>query len=221
MAENQAPDSANNLGTTATEPDLPIESTGDRLLVLAAELFRERGYGATTTRELSSRLGVKKASLYHHISSKEDLLFEISVESLRRIGTAVRAACEAAPEDGRLSALIDAHLMVALADRDMHTTMLVEMRALSAGRKAEVLAKRDDYERYVEAVIEESQGAGRVRGDISPKYLTLALLNLLNWTIFWYDPEGDRTASEIATILRTVFLEGAGEKALEGLTPNV
>jgi len=184
-------------------------STADRLLVLAAELFREVGYGATTTRELSRRLGLQKASLYHHIDSKEDLLFDISIESLRRITAAVTAACEAAPPAARLEILIDTHLMTVLPDRDMHTTMLIEMRSLSAGRQAEVLAKRDAYEQYVESVIHEDQRAGRLRDDIATRYLTLALLNLLNWTIFWYTPDGDQSPTQIAAVLRSVFIDGA------------
>jgi AcrR family transcriptional regulator len=218
MQNDTALSGANYDGAIATETD-EVESTGDRLLVLAAELFRERGYGATTTRELSNRLGLKKASLYHHISSKEDLLFEISVESLKRISTVVQAACESVPEEQRLTALVDAHVMTALADRDMHTTMLVEMRALSPDRKAEVLAKRNAYEQYIESVIQVDQLAGRVRSDISPRYLTLSLLNLLNWTIFWYDPDGDFTLPEIVVILRTVFMEGVERRLPAPRTP--
>jgi TetR/AcrR family transcriptional regulator, cholesterol catabolism regulator len=184
------------------------ESTGDRLLALAAELFRQKGYGLTTTRELASRLGIQKASLYHHMRGKEDLLFAISMASLERISGAVTAVRDAAEPHERLPAMIMAHLETALQDQDMHTTMLIELRALSEERQKEVRAGRDAYQDLLRSVIDDDQSAGRLRADISAEYLTLSLLNLLNWTIFWFTPGGDRTAGELAEMMCTIFLDG-------------
>jgi TetR/AcrR family transcriptional regulator, cholesterol catabolism regulator len=183
--------------------------TADRLLQTAASLFRRKGYTASTTRELSDLLGIQKASLYHHIRGKEDLLLGISLESLKRIISSVAAAGSLVEPGKRLEAMIAAHVETSLRDRDMHLTMLVELRSLSTERREEVLRLRDRYESMVRTVISEEQQAGRIRADIDSKYLTLALLNLLNWTIFWFDPNGDRTASELGKILSTVFLDGS------------
>jgi TetR/AcrR family transcriptional regulator, cholesterol catabolism regulator len=184
------------------------EKIGDRLLVLAAALFREKGYSATTTRELAGQLGIQKASLYHHIRSKEDLLFEISVESLKQITETVSAARDNATPAGRLAAMIAAHLETALRDQDMHTTMLIELRCLSAPRQAQVRERRDAYQELLRGVIREDQAAGRLRTDIPAGYLTLSLLNLLNWTIFWYDSGGPRSASDLASMMSTIFADG-------------
>jgi AcrR family transcriptional regulator len=194
---------------SAGEPEGSEETTADRLLILAAELFRQKGYGLTTTRELASRLGIQKASLYHHMRGKEDLLFAISMESLRRITEAVTAARDSADADRRLHAMIMAHMETALRDQDMHTTMLIELRALSEERQKEVRAQRDAYQDLLRSVISDDQSAGRLRGDIGAEYLTLSLLNLLNWTIFWFTPGGDRTAGELAEMMCTIFLDGA------------
>lgn len=186
-------------------------ATADRLLQTAAALFREKGYAATTTRELSERLGIEKGSLYHHVRGKEDLLLSISVKSLRRIEEAVAAAAAAAEPAERLEAVIATHVQTALDDRDMHATMLIELRALSPERQREVLERREAYERMLEAVVREAQDAGRLRADIDAHHLTLALLNLLNWTIFWFDPTGEQSSAEIAAMLSAVFLDGARE----------
>jgi AcrR family transcriptional regulator len=194
---------------SAGEPEGSEETTADRLLVLAAELFRQKGYGLTTTRELASRLGIQKASLYHHMRGKEDLLFAISMESLRRITEAVTAARDSADADRRLHAMIMAHMETALRDQDMHTTMLIELRALSEERQKEVRAQRDAYQDLLRSVISDDQSAGRLRGDIGAEYLTLSLLNLLNWTIFWFTAGGERTIDELAAMMSTIFLDGA------------
>lgn len=190
---------------TTTEPDT---KTRERLLPAAAALFREKGYAASTTRELAELLGIRRASLYHHIHSKEDLLVAISVESLDHITLAVNGAARNSPPRTRLQAMIRAHIDTALRDQDMHTTMLIELRALSPERRADVLARRDNYQQLVRSLIIEQQQLGTIRDDIDSKLLTLALLNLLNWTIFWYKPEGALTPSELSTFLSDILLTG-------------
>ena len=185
------------------------EPTNERLVRIAASAFWRHGYDGTSTRELADELGIKKASLYHHIRGKEDLLHEISVRSLDHIAQATAAAVEQATEPERLSALVRAHVTTALTDRDMHATMLTELRAMSSDRRADVLERRKVYEGFIEDCVGREQQAGRLRADKSPRWLTLALLNLLNWTIFWYDPDGPLDPSEIADGLLDIYLNGA------------
>ena len=63
-----------------------------RLLGIAAELFRRKGFAQSTTRELAELLGLKKASLYYYVHSKQDLLYELCLESVRSIAHEVAAA---------------------------------------------------------------------------------------------------------------------------------
>jgi len=189
----------------------PRESvTIDKLVAAAAKLFREQGYAATTTRQLSSDLGIQRASLYHHIDSKEDLLYEVSSRSLDRIVAAGRRAVATALPEHQLRDLITAHLDVALRDQDLHATMLIELKHLSVERRRRVVEKRDQYETIVRELISDEQRAGRVRTDVTAQDLTLALLNLLNWTIFWYRPGGPSTREHLAQIYATIFIDGAG-----------
>jgi AcrR family transcriptional regulator len=195
--------------STVSQPTATEETTADRLLRTAAALFREKGYAATTTRELSERLHIQKASLYHHIRGKEDLLLAICLESLRRITAAVTSASADATPADRLRAMVIAHVHSALGDRDLHTTMLTDLRSLSATRQDEVRERRDAYERLFTDAVAVDQAEGRLRADIDARGLTLTLLNLLNWTIFWYDPNGSRSAGDIAAMLSAVFFDGA------------
>jgi len=104
------------------------ERTADRVLSEGARLFREQGYAAATTRELSRRLGINKASLYYHVAKKEDLLYQICMVAMTRIYEAVAAAVggETDPAE-RTRALINAYLQSTLNDLDMHATMMLEM----------------------------------------------------------------------------------------------
>lgn len=190
--------------------DEPRGSTSSRLLHTAAQLFWEKGFAGTSTRELSERLGIQKASLYHHIRSKDDLLFDISVKSLDDIQQAVVAAVESAPEESRLLAMVEAHLLTALTDRSMHATTLTEMRAMSSERRVNVRIRRDAYSRIIRDVLRDEQEAGRLRSDMDAHFLGLALLNLLNWTIFWYRADGEKSIPQLADDFHEIFVHGAG-----------
>jgi AcrR family transcriptional regulator len=184
-------------------------STRDRLLQSAASLFRTHGYAGATTRELASSLGIQSASLYHHMGKKEDLLFELSVSALETITKQVGAAALAAEPADRLRELIRAHLSAALAQPDAHAVMLLELRALSSERRAEVLGLRRAYQAHVERTLAEGQASNAIRTDMPARQLTLALLNLLNWTIFWYRPDGELSPESLADLFTRIFLEGA------------
>jgi AcrR family transcriptional regulator len=202
------------LPTASSSGDDPTlvgaEETRHRLLGIAADLFRRKGFARATTRELAGLLGLKKASLYHYVSSKQELLYEICIESLNTISEQVRRAIDQGPQPGRMLAVIRAHVETACRDQAMHAVMLIELRALAPERYTEVVEARSAYERQLRAVLEDEQEGGRLRGDVDCRYLTLMLLNLLNWTIFWYDPAGALSPRELADMLARQFIEGAG-----------
>lgn len=187
-------------------------ATAKELRDEAARLFWEKGYSATTTRELAQSLGMQKASLYYHINSKEDLLYDICVESLGNIRDAViRALADEGDPLTRLRAMIQAHVVSMLEDREKHATMLTELKALSPARRDEVVRLRDEYEGLVRGVISEGQEAGVLWQGASAKELELALLNLLNWTIFWYRSDGELSPESLAGLLERLYLEGIGQ----------
>jgi AcrR family transcriptional regulator len=181
-----------------------------RIFATAATLFRTKGYAQSTTRELAELLGLKKASLYHYVASKEDLLYAISIDSLQQIDANTAAAIASASPQDCFRELIRAHVTSALGNRDQHAVMLSELGSLSEARRLEVIKARDAYEKRVRDVIQGELAQGRLRTDIDVKYLALSLLNLLNWTIFWYQPGGSLEPEQLADMLATIFIEGAG-----------
>jgi AcrR family transcriptional regulator len=187
----------------------PEPTTAERLLAGAADLFGTQGYAGTSMREVAEAAGIRKPSLYHHISGKEELLFDICVESLRRLEAAVEDALAVSPEEERLVAVVRAHVVTSLADQSLHVVMLAEMRALSDARRAEVIARRDAYQRLIADVVLADVAAGRLRSDIDARYLALMLLNLVNWTIVWFRPDGGIRPQELGELLARLYLEGA------------
>jgi TetR/AcrR family transcriptional regulator, cholesterol catabolism regulator len=177
---------------------------------VGSRLFAENGYSETTTRQLSSAMGITNGTFYHHFRSKEDLLRRICERALDEITAAVRRAVTAADDPLMgLEALITTHVEVITRSRHLHTTMLIELRALHGEHRRAVVVARDRYSGLVRDVIRRAQLARAVRDDLDAGTLTLLLLNLLNWTIFWYEPDGPLQPQALAEQMRALFFEGA------------
>ena len=204
-----------------TDPYLPVvsnvedevqtdTSTVDRVLDTAARLFREEGYAATTTREIAATLGIRQASLYYHIASKEDLLYQIFVSSLKQFLTDVPRAVQKAegPLD-RIHVLIRVHVLTLLKHQGRNVTMLTELRSLSPRHRDEVVKLRERYANFVRSTLAEAQTAGEIRADIPPAYLSLALFNSLNWAARWFREDRDPPPEQLAELFFKLYMHGS------------
>jgi AcrR family transcriptional regulator len=190
----------------------------ERATTVAANLFARKGYDGTSTRELAEALGVTKGTFYHHFPSKEDLLMQICDESLTRISAAALEAMESAAGSlGRLESLVRQHVLTMLADQALHKTMLIELRSLSVPNYDRVVALRDAYSDVIRNAIGACQIEGTLDSSVDAHLLSLLLLNLLNWTIFWYQPTGEHSPEQIADASVATFFEGwLGEHSARG-----
>src|SRR5215469_18216121 len=172
----------NRTFSPAVDAPVPaLRSTPERVLDTAAALFWEKGYAATTTREIAAAVGIQQASLYYHVASKEGLLYQLCVSSMEQLLADVQAPVDHKTDPlDRSRALIGAHLATLLKHQVRHVTMLTELRALSRRHHAEVLGLRRKYADLVRSVLQEAQASGKIRTDVPSRYLYLALLNILN-----------------------------------------
>src|ERR671929_630018 len=88
---------------------------------LAPRLFAERGYQATSLADLAEELGVQKPSLYHHIASKADLLWEVAREGAEAFHAALDAVPENVAATERIRLALHAHLRVVSDQLDVAT----------------------------------------------------------------------------------------------------
>jgi len=170
---------------------------------VASDLFRERGYAATSIRDIARALSVQGGSLYAHVTSKEDVLWAIVDRAASRFEAAADAA-EAAAEARRpgdpaeaLAALVRAHVEVLTGDVDEAGVFVHEWRALDPEHRAVILARRDAYETRFRRRIAEGMAVGAF-GLTDPAIASSALLSALNGVATWYDPAGRLPADRIA-----------------------
>ena len=181
-----------------------------RALEAAVGLFSRKGYAATSTREVAKLLGIQKATLYYHVESKEDLLFAICQSSLTQFRNDVETAIRDIQDPlERVQTLICSHIESLLRDEAQHSTTFTEMHALSEERFDQIAKLRDAYENMVRSVLQEAQHAGVLRKDIEVKYLSLALLGLMNRVMVWHRRGGPLSPNQIGRLLSVLFLAGA------------
>ena len=192
--------------------------TVDRLLDTAAGMFWTKSYAATTTREIASALQIQQASLYYHIASKEDLLYQLCLSSVRQFLADTPAALNGVADPlERIGVLIHSHVHTLLKHQKRNATMLTELRSLSGRHRAEVVELREQYAHFVRSEIENAQRSGEIRSDISAKYLCLALLNMLNWSALWFREDQALSAEALAGLFARIFIQGVAPVEHRGL----
>ena len=174
----------------------------DDLLQRAAELFSERGYHATTMRDIAEAIGIRAPSLYAHIERKEDLLHGIVTAAATRFLAGVEAVrASSAPAATKLRDAMRAHVRVVADNLQGARVFHHEWRALSEPRRAEIQALRDRYEALWDQLIAELRPE-------DPGFARLLALSAANWTYVWYDPEGALSPEDVADRFTALLLGG-------------
>ncbi|HEU4333394.1 MAG TPA: TetR/AcrR family transcriptional regulator [Candidatus Eisenbacteria bacterium] len=167
----------------------------EEILRAALRAFRERGYHATTLDDIARRLGVRNTALYHYFPDKESILYECHRESLGELDR-ILAEARGLPEPGeRLRHVIREHVRV-MTDTLEGSPLAFEVKSLSPGRRSEIIAGRDRYERDVRRMVRGGIRAGTFRS-VDAKIAVFAILGAINWIARWYRPGGAMRAEEL------------------------
>jgi AcrR family transcriptional regulator len=166
---------------------------GSRRLILdtAARLLRSGGYHQTTLREIAEAVGIRKASLYHHFASKEEIVEAVVNDGVRFVHDAVVAALaemEGAPSRQRLEAAITAHLTALHGQRDYTTASFRVFTFGATPVPDSVRAARRAYEDVWRGLIAELQTAGALPPERSPDLMRYMILGAMNGSIDWFRP---------------------------------
>jgi AcrR family transcriptional regulator len=177
----------------------------EELFAAAAEIFWEKGYHATSMGDLAAAMQMGQSSLYHHIDSKETLLYEMSESSMRNITEAAASATSTDPEE-RLRDVISLHVGSLLHDRSRHATALIELRSLKPEQRKAMVDLRTNYDQLIDDTVSAVQtSTGRWPG-VPTRLVRLALLGMLNWTVFWYSEGGAESPASVAEAFSSIFL---------------
>jgi AcrR family transcriptional regulator len=163
----------------------------------AVSLFAERGFAATGIRDVGRAAGLNSATLYHYASGKEELLAGImraGLEELLRTGR--EAVAYGSDPAVQLARLVAAHVANEAVNPLTSRVTDTEVRALTGGNRAEIIALRDAYEALVAGVLERGARAGEFQvTDL--RVARLALVEMCNGVALWYRPDGRLSVPEL------------------------
>lgn len=184
--------------------------TSESIREVAAELFYEHGYEATSLRQIARQARLQVGSLYNHISGKEDLLVEIMVTIMNDLLACQRTALAGVDDPiEQLRVFVKTHIRFhAEHARDVFIGN-AELRSLSKANRKTVVALRDEYEKVLFGLVDELSRAGRI-DVLDSRMQTFAILALGAHVASWYDPRGPMSLDDIADTHTRIALRQLG-----------
>jgi AcrR family transcriptional regulator len=172
----------------------------------AARLFAEKGYHGTSVGDLAQALGVQKGSLYAHIDSKQDLLWEIASEGAAAFHAALDELPPKAPAVDRIRLALRGHLRVVAEQLDVATVFTREWRYLAEERRETFVTERRRYEERIRELFREGRDQGELRSDLDEAAAALLFLSAANWAYTWL--KAGRDTDELADRFFRLLIDG-------------
>jgi AcrR family transcriptional regulator len=180
----------------------------DEIILSAAQIFREKGFHATSMQDIADSVRLQKASLYHHINSKQEILLEVLDRALDVLIEDIEPIVESEmPSVDKLKLAMARYIERVTSSADLAAVLLLEHRSLEPQLRERHIARRDRFEELWRAIVRE----GVERGEFRPMDLsivTFALLGVQNWLITWYREGGRMSGSQLADQFAEIFLHG-------------
>lgn len=186
-----------------------MSSRQTEIIRAAAKVFKAKGYHAATIQDIADEVGLLKGSLYHYVTSKEELLYLVVKDPITRV---YRKLEKIADGKGSAREKIVRAIAVHLEAFDSHYPHLFvyirEMDSLYARLKDKIAESPKHYERLWHRILREGMKAGELRDDFDVKVVTYAILGAMNWMYKWYEQNGRLSIREVANIYARTFLDG-------------
>lgn len=182
----------------------------EQVLVTAAQLFATRGYTATTMQELASACKVSKATLYHYVRDKNDLLAQITRGHVARLEALVeQVQAQELNAQNRLRSLIVHFMQVYARAQHEHRVLTEDVKFLThQDREAVLQAQRRVVAAFAAAIVQ-------LRPDLQAqqlgKPLAMLLFGMINWTFTWLRESGPLTHESLAPLVVELFLGGLND----------
>ena len=175
----------------------------------AARIFCEKGFDKASMGDISAATGLTKAGIYHHIRSKEELLYEIMSYGMDLFEKKVFDRVKGIDDPlERLRATLKGHVLLVTRDRPKEITVILhESNALKGRYRDKINARKKRYVKFLEKTFRDLVKTGAARR-IDPSLAAFAMLGMINWIYQWYRPGGRLDENALAEALADMFLGG-------------
>ena len=182
--------------------------TREDILEAAAQVFREKGYHAASMNDIAQSVNLQKASLYHHISSKQEILLALLDQGIDLLYQKIATVAESdLPPAEKIRRSVQTYLQTLVDHGDLAAVLLFEHRSLDEAYRQSHFPRRDQFEALWREMIQEGIETGQFSetdSGLASKYL----LGVMNWTVTWFRLDGGLNAWEMGDQIAGLFLEG-------------
>jgi AcrR family transcriptional regulator len=196
-----------------TEGGADYKARREELVKVAAEVFQEKGYQASTLNDVAERMGTDRASLYYYVGSKQELFQEVVQDVLEaNLKEARRIKREKIKPSEKIARLVRT-MMVSYEETYPFTYVYIQEDMSRVGDQGSEWAltmssRTRSFEKIVMGFIQDGVEQGEFRSDISPEVAANGLYGMLNWTHRWFKPGRGADAEQVAASFSSLFLEG-------------
>jgi AcrR family transcriptional regulator len=174
----------------------------------AAQIILRKGYDATSVNDIANALGMTKAGLYHYISGKKELLYDIMIFGLDELkDECVTPALSIADASERLRFIITRHAQLVTRGQGAITILVDEMTALTPAQNRKITARKRDYFDKLRGTLNELKAEGKLQ-DVDTTTATFSILGMINWLSRWFRPDGSLTPDQIGEEISKIVLHG-------------
>ena len=178
------------------------------ILASSQSVLKEKGYAATSVRDIAKALEMEPASLYSHFKSKEDILKITCFEMADKFELAVKEVNDIYfNAEEKLRMAIKLHVEILTQNLDSAIIFIRDWRNLTGSSLTEFIAKRNVYEEGFREIVQTGIDEG-VFKETDKKFAALTILSSVNWIVEWYQPNGKLNAEQIADKLSNFILSG-------------
>lgn len=174
----------------------------------AAQIILRKGYDATSVNDIANALGMTKAGLYHYISGKKELLFDIMSFGLDELrDECVIPAHSISDANERLHFIITKHAQLVTRGQGAITILVDEITALTPAQNRKITARKRDYFDKLRSTLNQLRSEGKLQ-DVDVTTATFSILGMINWLSRWYRSDGMLTPDQIAEQISKIVLHG-------------
>ena len=182
--------------------------TREEILEAAAQIIRVKGFHATSMQDIAEAVDLRKASLYYHVNSKQEILADLLDQALDALISRIEEViAQDVLIDEKFRLAMRSYLNHMSENLDLSSVLLLEHRSLEEQYQSQHLPRRDKYEALWCQIIEEGMAEG-VFNQYDPKVAVKVVLGVANWTVMWLNPDGRLSGIEIADLSSDILLNG-------------
>ena len=184
----------------------------DDILDAAAQVIRKKGFHAASMADIAQAVSLQKASLYHHVSSKQEILLELLDRALGMLTDRILPIVnQSITPDEKLRQMIRIYLRSLAENPDLSSVLLFEHRSLDKKSHARHVPNRDRFEDLWRSVVREGDRT-KLFACRDVGLAVRGLMGILNWTLTWYRPDGPLPIEKIADYYADLFFNGLLKK---------